>query len=188
MFSQISLLEFFQDILVLRRAGASSGMFHVPLHALIQRGIVGQSMFRMPLGIWRAIKFPLLNLLFCLFGRWLTRGHRGSIPRSATCYGLAELGCVSVCRAGRLCPMSHTILPGSRNWSRLSCSSTHDHWIELEAGRLEALCYGVDRRRPFQSGWTSPNEPLLDNSTQRLRRRWDAPYTLSSPVQLVFYW
>ena len=64
---QIALLEVFQKMLVLRRTGASSGMFHVPLHSLIQGWIVGQSMFRMPLGIGRAIKFHLLNLLFCLF-------------------------------------------------------------------------------------------------------------------------
>ncbi len=54
---RISLLEIFQKILISRKAGASSGMFHVPLYSLIQGWIVGQSMFRMPLGIWRAIKF-----------------------------------------------------------------------------------------------------------------------------------
>lgn len=64
---QVSFLEVFHKVLVLRRAGASSGVFHVPLYALIQGWIVGQLMFHMPLGIWRAIKFHLLNLLFCLF-------------------------------------------------------------------------------------------------------------------------
>lgn len=66
MCAQIPLLEFFQEILILRRAGTSSGMFHVPFHSLIQGRIVGELMFQMPLGIWRAIKLHLLNLLFCL--------------------------------------------------------------------------------------------------------------------------
>src|ERR1051326_5556571 len=34
-FPQISLLEFFHNILILRRTGASSGMFHVPCDSLI---------------------------------------------------------------------------------------------------------------------------------------------------------
>ncbi|GEM_PF-5430327 len=36
MFAHISLLEFFQNILILRWTGASSGMFHVPFDSLIQ--------------------------------------------------------------------------------------------------------------------------------------------------------
>lgn len=66
MFAQIPLLEFFQKILVLKRTGTSSGMLYVPFHSLIQGRIVGELMSQMPLGIGRAIKLHLLNLLFCL--------------------------------------------------------------------------------------------------------------------------
>ena len=44
-----------------------------------------------------------------------------------------------------------------------------DQRIQLEVVRLEALCYGADRRRPSHSGWTSPNEQPPDSPTPRLR-------------------